>query len=285
MINKDIINKFMERYELTGEELDSIITEAICEIDLDEELNEMAASVRGFQYESEVVAVLAAAGAAGNITSGAGASACACDADININGEIYDIEVKLNSLAQMGGTSFRYNPQNLGVDKFQIVSQQVDQDTIDICREALAQKADDLDKLLAFLGATKFPTQVVVDRWIEAKKLGLIKPLNVKVRGTTSFIMQHYKKKGVDYIQIGGAGLFYLSDNPANLPVPKLEGEINLEMNPRRGGSSLKADGTRTAGVGIRIQGRLQFKGNSDYTLDDPESVMELLKSVKETNK
>ncbi len=64
MINKDIINNFMERYELTSEELDSIITEAICEIDLDEELNEMAASVRGFQYESEVVAVLAAAGAA-----------------------------------------------------------------------------------------------------------------------------------------------------------------------------------------------------------------------------
>jgi hypothetical protein len=285
MINKDIINNFMERYELTSEELDSIITEAICEIDLDEELNEMAASVRGFQYESEVVAVLAAAGAAGNITSGAGASACACDADININGEIYDIEVKLNSLAQMGGTSFTYSPSEQGLDKFNIVSASVDEDSLQMFKEVLLRKVADFDKFLAHVGAEKFPLTILKDRWVDAKQHGLLRPLNVKVKRDTSFIVQHYKKKNVDYMQIGGAGLFYLGDNPANLPVPKLEGEINLEIRAGRSGSRTRADGTVVVGGGIRIQGRLQFKGNSDYTLDDPESVKELLKSVKQTNK
>ncbi len=78
-------------------------------------------------------------------------------------------------------------------------------------KEVLLRKVADFDKFLAHVGAEKFPLTILKDRWVDAKQHGLLRPLNVKVKRDTSFIVQHYKKKNVDYMQIGGAGLFYLA--------------------------------------------------------------------------
>ncbi len=88
------------------------------------------------------------------------------------------------------------------------------------------------------------------------------------VKKNTKFIIDHYKDKGIHYMQIGGAGLFYLDQNPANLPVPKLDGEIEIELRAGRSGSSLNADGTRRVSGLLRAQARLKFKGWSPITLD-----------------
>ena len=246
---------------------------------------EESSNQRGFEYENEVIAALNAVGASGDITSGAGASAAAADADIKIGDQIYKIEVKLDKDAQMGGTSLRYYPDRTEDGKyFDIVSKSVEEDTIDIMEESLTPIIPDLDKFLEFVGVSKLPATIEKDKWVEAVALGLLKPLNVKIKRTTRFITNHYKKKGIDYIQIGGSGLFYLGDNPANLPVPKLEGDINIELRPGRSGSKTRKDGTSVVGAGIRVQGRLQFKGSSSYTLDDPESVRKML-ATKEINK
>jgi len=141
-----------------------------------------------------------------------------------------------------------------------------------------------LSNLLSAIEAKKIPATVEVGKWVAAKKNGLLKPLNVKIKRSTQFIINHYKKKGVNYIQIGGAGLFYLADNPANLPVPRLDGEINIELRPGRSGSKMRKDGTKVAGVGLRVQGRLQFDGTSPYTLDDPESIRDMLDSINKNN-
>jgi hypothetical protein len=114
--------------------------------------------------------------------------------------------------------------------------------------------------------------------WTTAKVAGLLKPINAKIRKDTEFIANHYKKKGIHYIQIGGAGLFYLSENPANLPIPKLEGSIDIELRAGRSGSKVNADGVKVVGGGLRAQGRLKFNGVSPYTLDDPKSIESLLK-------
>jgi hypothetical protein len=250
---------------------------------VDEEKIEESSNQRGFEYEDEVIAVLNSEGVSGDIKSGAGASAAAADADIKINDQIYKIEVKLDKGAQMGGTSLRYYPERTEDGKyFSIVSKSVEEDTIEMMEESLTPIIPDLDVFLEFVGVSKLPATIERDKWAEAVSLGLLKPLNVKIERTTRFITNHYKKKGIDYIQIGGAGLFHLAENPANLPVPKLEGNINIELRPGRSGSKTRKDGTKVVGAGIRVQGRLKFKGTSPYTLDDPKSVREMLAAIEQ---
>ena len=114
----------------------------------------------------------------------------------------------------------------------------------------------------------------------------------------TGFILQHYKSKKVDYIQIGGKGLYYLSSNPANLPIPQLGNTgLVIEMRPGKSGSKKTIDpetGERVpvrtpsdtgegdfikASAPFRTSARLDGAGlaPSDYTLDDPASILAMM--------
>jgi hypothetical protein len=231
----------------------------------------MSVNEQGFAYENVVIDALKFAGVAGNILEGAGASATGADADFVVDGNTYLLEVKKDADAQMGGTSVRY------IDgKFEMVSDAVDPGTTDLIIAALDKKRDPIERLLAAIGGEKFPTTCDKHTWTVAKQKGLLKPINGKIKKNTNFIIDHYKKKGIDYIQIGGAGLFYLDKNPANLPIPKLEGEIDIELRAGRSGSSLNAAGQRRVSGLLRAQARLKFKGDSPITLDSATGIANL---------
>ncbi len=225
----------------------------------------------GFAYENEVIEALKAAGVAGDIQEGAGASATLADADFFVGGKKYLLEVKQDSHAQMGGTSVRYDNGS-----FEMVSEAVDTNTADLIISALDQKKEAIERFLAAIGAEKFPTTCDKYTWTAAKNKGLLKPINAKIKEDASFIIDHYKKKGIHYMQIGGAGLFYLDENPANLPVPKLEGEIDIELRAGRSGSTLNAAGVRRVSGLLRAQARLKFKGKSPISLDSPSGIAQL---------
>ena len=231
----------------------------------------MSANEQGFAYENVVIDALKFAGVAGNILEGAGASATGADADFVVDGKTYLLEVKKDADAQMGGTSVRY------IDgKFEMVSDAVDPGTTDLIIAALDKKRDPIERLLAAIGGEKFPTTCDKHTWTVAKQKGLLKPINAKIKKNTNFIIDHYKKQGIDYIQIGGAGLFYLDKNPANLPIPKLEGEIDIELRAGRSGSSLNAAGQRRVSGLLRAQARRKFKGDSPITLDSATGIANL---------
>lgn len=236
----------------------------------------MSSNVKGFEYEDEVIASLVAAGISGNITEGAGASSADADADMNIFGTNFLVEVKKDGDAQMGGTSVRY----VG-GEFEPVGAAIDEDTFEVITAALSDKKEHIERLLSFLGGESFPISCEKDAWTTAQVAGLLKPINVKVKKDTEFLAEHYASKGVDYIQIGGAGLFYLRDNPAGLPVPKLEGEINIELRAGRSGSRKTSTGVSMVGGSLRAQGRLCFSGESPYTLDNPESINKMMEHIK----
>jgi hypothetical protein len=225
----------------------------------------------GFAYENEVIEALKTAGIAGNITEGAGASATDADADFIVGGKRYLLEVKKDPDAQMGGTSVRYDNGD-----FEIVSDSVDDNTASLIISALAPKTPHIEKLLSAIGGQKFPTTCDKYTWTQAQQKGLLKPINAKIRKNTQFIIDHYKKKGIHYMQIGGAGLFYLDENPANLPIPKLEGEIDIELRAGRSGSSLNAAGVRRVSGLLRAQARLKFKGSSPISLDSLAGVKKI---------
>ena len=233
----------------------------------------MSANTQGFLYEDTVIRSLKEAGIAGTVLEGAGASATGVDADFMVDCKRYLLEVKKDADAQMGGTSVRY------IDgKFEVVSDTVDSGTTDLIIAALDTRRDPIERLLAAIGGDKFPTTCDKHTWTIAKERGLLKPINAKIRQTTDFIVDHYKKKGIDYIQIGGAGLFYLGQNPANLPIPKLEGEIDIELRAGRSGSSVNAAGVRRVSGLLRAQGRLKFKGSSPISLDSGETIPDEMK-------
>lgn len=111
------------------------------------------------------------------------------------------------------------------------------------------------------------------------KKKGLLAKINKNVKTSANFIIKHYNKKGVYYINIGGSGLFYMGKNPLKLPVPELKAEIQIEMRLGYGGGKLffpTDPPTPARSAGLRIQGRLLSKGKSPYSLDKEEDIRKL---------
>jgi len=232
----------------------------------------MGCNTNGFEFEQQVIDTLIAAGVCGTITEGAGASTVDADADMMVNGVRHLIEVKKDAFAQMGGTSLKFDSD------FEVVGKGVRQETVGaICAE-MNKKRREIKTLLDFIGADSFPASCEKKVWDEAKEKGLLVPVNTIVKRDAQFICDHYKKKGIHYIQIGGAGLFHMGENPANLPIPKLEGVINLEVRAGRSGSRKDKDGIERVSGGLRVQGRLQFDCKSDYTLESVESIKKMLK-------
>ena len=229
----------------------------------------MSNSELGFAYENTIIESLKSAGIAGDILEGAGSSACGADADFMLDGNNYLLEVKKDADAQMGGTSVRYND-----GEFEIVSDAVDKGTSSLIVAALAPKKDDIERLLSAIGGDKFPTTCDKYTWTLAKNKGLLKPINTKIRCGSKFIIDHYKKKGIHYMQIGGSGLFYLDQNPANLPIPKLQGDIDIELRAGRSGSTINAAGQRRVSGLLRVQGRLKFDGKSPIDLEQPHTLL-----------
>jgi len=231
----------------------------------------MGNNTGGFKYEQRVVDTLVSTGLSGNITESAGASSTGSDADIVVNGKSYLVEVKQTSKAQMGGTSLAFD------GAFRAIGDAVSAETEEELCSKMEFKRQSLQELLDFVGATSFPFCCKKEVWEEAREKGLLIPINSKIKSDAEFICNHYRNKGVHYIQIGGSGLFHMGENPANLPVPKLEGDINLEVRAGRSGSRKLKDGTKVVPVGLRVQGRLQFNPESAYTLDDEESIQKLV--------
>lgn len=247
-----------------------------------EEISEAAAE-GGFAYEGTVLAAIRKAGLTGNIKKGAGADSSSADADIKINGQVYNIEVKLDKNAQMGGSSVRFGNQGI-----QLVNQ-MEKGTREVLMAAVSSKAADLNQLLGYIAkqrpkavngkVDKFPLACSKDAWERATSKGLL--VNTKLRYKADFIAKHYAKKGIYYIQIGKSGLFYMAGNPANLPIPKLTGEIDIEIRSARSGSRPLASGVLVVAGGIRVQARLKTKGQSPYTADDPKSLLAMLAAMK----
>jgi hypothetical protein len=244
----------------------------------------------GAEYEQIVFNAIKAAGASGRMKHTAGFDPNLPDADITINGEVYNVEVKMDGNAQMGGGS-------IGMKDGKFFAAGKDIEAMEPIAESLNSSPDSsklisaIEKFCSFLnkkgkGVGKpvygFPMSgFSTQAWKDAVDAGLLIPINTKLESSIDFIAEHYASKGTSYIQIGGQGLFYLLDNPANIPVPRLNGSVVLEVRAARAGSG----GRPTASAGIRVQPRLKIEANSPYSLDDPQSIKELLASTSKKAK
>jgi|TARA_Y100000114_G_scaffold24608_1_gene20314 hypothetical protein len=207
------------------------------------------------------------------------------DIEASYKGKAFNIEIKASPRDQMGGTSFRYTMDG---QRFTPVKE-MDPEDLDLFMAVAKEQAVHIDnyiKALRKIEPVEFhktqsgvPIKASKDAREELKKNGLITKINRNIKTSTSFIIKHYNKKGVYYIQIGKAGLFYMGKNPLKLDVPELKGEIQVEFNLRYGGGKLSFPTdppTPARSAGLRLQGRLITKGKSPYSLDNVEDIKKL---------
>jgi len=250
------------------------------------------AGQKGLDYELKIYNAIKQSGldffkpgskpAAGFSNVGAG------DIEGRLNGKPFNIEVKLSADDQMGGGSFIYDMKSkkfTAAKKMDPADEELLLAAVEPKKQALdayIMAAQKLEPVQYHRSISGIPIKVSKKGRDELKAKGLLKDINTKVITDAAFIEKHYNKKGVYYIQIGGAGLFYLGRNPFNLPIPRLKGEIQVEIRLAYGGGKLKfPDGTEARSAGLRFQGRLRTKGKSPHTIDTVEGINKLFTKGK----
>lgn len=212
------------------------------------------------------------------------------DLEIKVNGKIYYFEIKQNRNAQMGGTSIKIDPKS----KSYVLANPdaVDADAIPFYLAAAKEKDNDIKAYIDFIHKQE-PVDlhknipytipfgsITTDAWEAAKAEGYLAKLNKTVSfDNARTVAKLYNNKDVYYIQIGGAGLFYLGKNPLKLPIPEFTGSVNIEFRLGPAGSTTKIWDNKPLRVrsgGYRCQGRLKTKIKSDYSLDNPQDVIDL---------
>jgi len=115
--------------------------------------------------------------------------------------------------------------------------------------------------------------------WMQAQKAGLQKAITTKETVSADVISELYNKKQppVYYINIQGQGLFYMGENPLNLPVPKLEGTVDMVFRFKRSGTDANGNITPTlAFVPANIKVTVD---KSNFNLDSPKSFEKLMQT------
>lgn len=214
------------------------------------------------------------------------------DLEMTYDGRPFNVEIKMSANDQMGGTSLQYE---YGSEEFKFVETGGFSDQeISMIQESLlsSKKNKALDKYLETLwkqppeeyhkNITKIPFKAAKTAREELRRQQLLRAANAKIRVDSQTVIKHYNKKDVYYIQIGGAGFFYLGDNIFDFPIPELSGQVDLEVRLVYGGGKAKLpDDTDARIASYRIQGRLKSKEKSPYTLDCVDSICRMFGTKK----
>lgn len=245
----------------------------------------------GLEYEAAVLAAMSQAQVPGlkfkADTSAGFSNTGEGDIEANYNGQKFNIEVKASINDQMGGGSVGFGDGMwYASPKLKAGTEPDDLALIlkaaENAEPALAAYIEELktkDPVDFHARNTGIPFVAEVNAREELKASGHHKALNQIVTLDDRYISGLYNKKNVFYIQVGGAGLFYLGSDPLGLKVPQFTGTVNVEMRIGFAGTKMKIPGrddTTARRAEYRCIARMKTKSKSPYTLDDPESIRTL---------
>lgn len=245
----------------------------------------------GVDYENRVLKAMGAAAIPGlefqGDTSAGFSSHGEGDIEASYNGNKFNIEVKASINDQMGGGSVAFDGKNWRPSAKLAAGSEPDDLALILKAAEGAEPA-----LAAYLEELKtkepkdfharntgIPFVAEVNAREELKASGHHKALNRIVTLDERYIVNLYNKKNVFYIQVGGAGLFYLGSDPLKLGVPAFKGTVNVEMRIGFAGTKVKIpgnDNTTARRAEYRCIGRMKTNSKSPYSLDDPASIRQL---------
>lgn len=212
----------------------------------------------------------------------------------------FNIEIKLSAKDQMGGGSIRYDRQTKTLTPSTKLAASTEDEDLAVLLQITKDKIPQINAYLDFLG-TQYPQELhqeyaraglpfiaSYDARQQAVKQGYQKAIQGYVKLDSRYIKNLYNGKNVYYIQIGGKGLFYMNQNPLNLPVPEFKGEMQVEVRIGYAGDtkgSVSRAFSKKAGsddiiqarrAELRCIGRMLTTGKSPYSLDNSEDVKKL---------
>lgn len=232
---------------------------------------------KGFIYEKKILSIMKN----NNLVSPkfldqdtAGSDNTKPDMVLCIDGHNINIEVKKSIKSQAGGTSIRFDGKDFSFVK-PIVG--IDENKV---FEVLNQKKEDYLRFMKYHNTKSIPFTTTKDLWNESVKEGLLKPTNCSIDCDISFIENHYNKKNTFYIQIGGKGLYYMTKDILGLGLPRLQGDMKLEIRPTRSGSKLNKSGIRVSSSTLRVQARILNIAKSKYNLESIETIKLLSRNI-----
>jgi hypothetical protein len=242
---------------------------------------------QGLVYEQKVYAALKKANikgldvgakpAAGFSRHGAG------DIEATVDGMPFNIEVKLSGNDQMGAGQLVYDYKTNTIQPHGNLAAKTAPEDLELILDAARQKIPAVRKYIQVLRREHgvhvdgFPARIPKPVRIQMTDAGHSEPINARIMTNSQYIVDHYNAKGVYYIQIGGAGLFYLGSNPLDLPIPPFAGQARIEMRLKYSGPSGDSDLRRAEWVAI---GRMVSTMQSPYTLDDAKSVQAMFQQM-----
>ena len=236
----------------------------------------MTYAINGFLYEKRIFETMRAIGLLPeDIEKTAGTSSVDPDIVIQIRGQKINVEIKKDINAQSGGTSIKYKK---GHDF--VLVKDLDCLSSEELNKHLSAYINSIDNLLSFFNKESIPFSTTKAKWTEAVEKDLIRKASSRIINSVNFIEEHYTKKNVNYIHFGKHGLFYMKEDKLKLGVPRLNGDVILEIRPTRNGSKLNASGIRVCNGSLRIQARIKNVKKSHISLEDGTGFLKLIESL-----
>ena len=218
------------------------------------------------------------------------------DIEAVINNDPFNIEIKLDSKAQLGSGKI-FVPANASSYASEGLAKKTDPDDLALILKAVDDPSyrKDVDSYLAKLANLR-PSKRSIDgvsfssqelsiykNFIDHTKMGILGKKDASGRGaiphiaavvlkkdglqakisrnvglTAKTIANFYNGKGVYYIQFGGSGLYHLNNDPLNLGTPLFKGEINIELRIKPDGDSAGSR-SKSFTLGLRNLGGQEF--------------------------
>ena len=254
---------------------------------LDEAISMEAAKIgrsRGFAYENVIISRLKELNIKGfKVSDQAGGNKVGVpDFAALIFGNNFDVEVKLEK-AQYSSVSLIHRNQSttFSRDKGYSFIDRLTKDLIDKAKKPLAayrKRAGELGVDLKLYDKTgKLPFEI----YTQLQKEGFQKAITQTAKFNQDIITELYQKKipPTSYIQIKDKGLFFMSSNPLNLPIPEFKADVNVTLRVSRGTKS-DLNGVEMTTMNLRIlPDNLTNLSKSSFSLDNSSSVKSLMKT------
>jgi len=252
------------------------------------------ANFGGVEYETRVLDSLQSANIPGlkilnDGISTAGFHSGQIDIEVQYKRKPFNVEIKKDRYSQMGSFSVVYDrdTERFGIRHlFEIDPAYGNMvlRSIKKRKKALNDYIDKAKNIDTFYNKniSGIPLNITTNARNILQQDGYLRAINLNEYVDTKFISEYYNKKNIYYIQIGGSGLFYMGNNPLNLPIPSIDGlQAQIEYRLGFAGADKSKNETVThknkiypvSKAVLRVTGRILGELKSPYTLDNSGSI------------
>ena len=249
--------------------------------DLMDQLSRIYYKNKGIQEEQNVILSLLDASKKSKLIKvlskkPAGSNSKGFDVEFEVGGQKINVEVKASD-AQYSSMTANFD---LNLQEFTLSQQTKFNDLInkelESVKKSISEYAKEADSKV-------WPAKISKEKYNELGSSGknIQKNISKTFEVPYELINELYNKKGINYINIAGKGLYYLGKDIYNLGVPKFNPNASATIRVARTATK-KGDVTTTT----RIFPKIDYKSleKSPYNLNDTQSVINLFENTKKTS-